>query len=185
MKRAKEKKAKRNGGAAKATKATVATRARIDGKQGKPNDVSWHATFLDVLSKTANVAAACREVGIACSTAYDHREKFEDFRDAWSDSEQLGTEQLAALAMKHALEGTERPIYQGGVLVGKELEFDHRLLMWLLEKRRPVVFGSRQEITVRDEGITTEDFVAKMRKSPALRETVQKLLTEACASGGE
>jgi hypothetical protein len=169
----------------KATNATIATRARVDGKAGRPSDVSWHATFLDVLSKTANVAAACRAAGIACSTAYSHRERFEDFRDAWVDFERMGTEQLVALAMKHALEGTERPIYQGGVLVGTELEFDHRLLICLLEKKRPAEFGSRQEVTVRDEGITTEDFVAKMRKSPALRETVQKLLTEACASGGE
>lgn len=40
-------------------------------------------------------------------------------------------------AHKHAVEGTERPVYQQGALVGTIREFDHRLLEFLLKADNP------------------------------------------------
>ena len=176
---------------AKPTKRSIAARARrakplpegkrprIDGKAGKPNDVSWHPKFLEVLAKTSNVAASCRAVGIRWGTAQEHREKFEDFRLAWHECEQMGVEELHALAVDHALNGTLKPVYQQGDHVGDIREYDHRLLEWLLQRKRPSEFGDKKEIAVKESVVTMDDLQEKLKQSAALRETLGKMLAEA------
>jgi hypothetical protein len=154
---------------------------RIDGRPGKPNDVRWHPAFLEVLAKTSNVAAACRAVKIDWHTAQEHRQKFEDFRLLWHECEQMGVEELHAVAVDHALNGTKKPVFQGGVEVGEILEFDHRLLEWLLQRKRPAEFGDKKEIAVKESVMTLEDLQPKLKASAALRETLGKMLAEAGA----
>jgi hypothetical protein len=47
-------------------------------------------------------------------------------------SEALGN--LEATIYDHAVNGTERPIFQGGVQVGKEIQFDHRTALEILRR---------------------------------------------------
>ena len=63
------------------------------------------------------------------------------FSKLWYASEEAGEDVRRAkrlyLAHKHAVEGTEKPVFQGGVQVGVVREFDHKLLQWLIEADNP------------------------------------------------
>jgi hypothetical protein len=139
---------------AKATKASMTTRARVDGRPGKPNNVNWHPKFLRILEATGNVAEACRKLGIAWSTANEHRRKFPEFNQAWIDREQMACSEIYAVLVSHARDGTQRPVFQGGVQVGSLTEFDHRLAEWILQRKRPSEFGAKQTLELSGKAST-------------------------------
>jgi hypothetical protein len=84
--------------------------------------------FLQVLGEGATVAEACRAAGMSRSTAYDRRDRDEQFRHAWADAVEAGTEALEAEARRRAMEGSDT------------------LMIFLLKARRPEIYRERQEV---------------------------------------
>ena len=131
---------------------------------GKPNDVSWHQAFIQVLLKTANVAQACRIAKVSRKTAYAHKEKFPDFAEAWLEAEETGLDDLYGEAFRRAFHGANKPVYQQGVKVGEICEYDNRLLMWLLERKRPEIFGDKSKVELSGKiDLTDEEIVERGR----------------------
>ena len=62
------------------------------------------------------------------------------------------------IAHKHAIEGTEKPVYQQGSLVGTIREFDHRLLEFLLKADNPAKYrDSAANVNVHNQvGVVVE-----------------------------
>ena len=124
---------------------------------GKPNDITWHEPFLAALGQTANVTAACRSCKVSRNIAYDHKAKFPEFREAWEEAEELALDKLYSVGLDHATNGTERPVFQGGKRVGAVIEYDHGLLQWLLERKRPAQFGAKNKLELSGKITMTEE----------------------------
>jgi len=84
--------------------------------------------FIEALGSGATVSEACDEVGIGRRTAYDHRQRDEQFALRWADAIERGTEELETEAKRRAMDGSDT------------------LLMFLLKARRPETYRERTEI---------------------------------------
>jgi hypothetical protein len=105
--------------------------------------------FLDGLASGLSVAGAAREAGVHRATPYGWREADPEFAQAWDVAREAGTDLLEDEAWRRAYDGTERPVYQQGGLVGKTREHSDLLLIFLLKGRRPEKYrdNSKVELT--------------------------------------
>ena len=99
------------------------------------------ARFLRALERTGCVAIACRAGGFGRTTAYKRRNEDEGFREEWDEALALAADRLEAEARRRAVEGTLRPVYQGGRRVGSVRQYSDRLLELLLRAHRPGFTG--------------------------------------------
>lgn len=74
------------------------------------------------------VAEACKAVGIGRRTAYDERQRNEEFAVAWADVLEESTEDLEQVAVRRAKDGSDT------------------LMIFLLKARRPEVYRERYEV---------------------------------------
>ena len=87
---------------------------------------------------------ACTESGLGLPRlkAWDSWHK--DWLALWLAARATGEEVRKALRLevleKHAVEGTEKPVFWQGVVVGAIREFDHKLGMWLVEADNPAKY---------------------------------------------
>lgn len=98
---------------------------------------NWRAEFLQALAETCCVKAACEAVGIGRSTAYNAKQSDDDFAGEWGEAVEAGIETLELEARRRAKDGVDKPVYQGGVLVGEIRQYSDVLLMFLLKAHKP------------------------------------------------
>lgn len=110
----------------------------------------WRPKFLAALDQTGLVKEACAVAGIHRSTAYEERQRNEDFAIAWHDVEEETTERMEREAIRRAAEGVEKPVFQGGQHVGSIREYSDTLLIFMLKARRPEVY--RDNVHVQHAG---------------------------------
>lgn len=110
----------------------------------------WHSAFLGALSDGASITRAAEVAGVGRRTAFDHRQRDEAFALAWHDAAEAGADRLEDEARRRAAEGTVKPVYQGGKLVGEIREYSDTLLIFLLKGKRPEVF--RDNVKVEHSG---------------------------------
>jgi hypothetical protein len=128
---------------------------------------------------TGNVTAACAQAEVGKTQVYEWRKTDIDFRFEWDEALENAADLLEAEAWRRAVQGTERPIYQGGQLVGTVREYSDSLLMFLLRAGRPHKFRERVELTLKDPlqalaeatGMPEQEVIAAVRDV-----TEQKLL---------
>lgn len=116
-------------------------------------------TFLVELAKCGNVTAASAAAGFSRVSAYRAREKNAQFAKAWDDAVEKAMDALEAEAYRRAFEGTEKPVYQQGRLVGTVQEYSDTLAMFLLNGRRASVFKHRAEVTGLNGGPVTSTVI--------------------------
>lgn len=104
------------------------------------------ATFLSVLSETANVSEACRQAKIYRQWAYEQREKDAEFSRLWDEAVEISTDALEAEARRRALEGVEKPVFYQGQECGRIREFSDTLMVVLLKAHRPEKYKDRQDV---------------------------------------
>lgn len=122
-----------------------------------PRKSEWKPDFLEALRDTANVSRSAKVAGVARSMAYRERKASEWFAKAWDDAIEEGVDYLEEEARRRAFEGTQKPVYQGGVKVGAVREFSDTLMIFLLKGRRREVYGERRVLSGPDGGpIKTE-----------------------------
>lgn len=93
--------------------------------------------FLDGLASGLSVTGAAAACGLHRSLPYRWRDADPEFRAAWALAEKAGTDLLEDEAWRRAFRGTEKPVYQGGVMVGTITEYSDTLTIFLLKGRRP------------------------------------------------
>jgi len=96
------------------------------------------AAFLHALRDLGgNVGRAAKRVRVNRGTFYAHRLEDADFAQAWdkaiADSESI----LEDEALRRAVDGTLKPVYQGGKRVGTVREYSDTLLIFMLKARNP------------------------------------------------
>jgi hypothetical protein len=110
------------------------------------------ALFLNVLASSGNVSAACRAVGVNRQRAYDTRARDDAFRQNWNAALENALDDLEGELRRRALEGTDKPVYFGGKLVGDVKAYNDNLGMFLLKSRRREVFGDSVKVKSDDAG---------------------------------
>lgn len=119
-----------------------------------PSD--WHERFLVSLASYGNVTAAASAAGVSRGFAYESRHDDPAFASDWDAALDIGTSALEDEARRRAFEGVEKPIYQGGSLVGQVQEYSDTLLIFLLKAHRPKYRDTSRNVTV---NITPEQAV--------------------------
>lgn len=145
----------------------AALRSQREKKPPTPSNIKrcieLETAFLEGLASGHSVTTSAWAIGISRITAYDWRNKSEatrqedgsytdDFCVRWDDAIQAGIESLEDEAHRRARDGVEKPVYQGGVMVGTVTEYSDQLMQFLLKGRAPRKFADRQELTGKDGG---------------------------------
>jgi hypothetical protein len=125
------------------------------------------AAFLDALRDGQSVTAACIDAGFGRRTAYEWREADEDFRKAWDEAVDEGTDRMEDEAYRRAVQGTSKPVYQGKELVGHVQEYSDTLMIFMLKARRPEKFKERVSNEHSAEGSLLDLIRASMAKPKA------------------
>ena len=99
--------------------------------------------FLDALAQTCNITRACEISGIGRASIYEWRNENQDFAKGWKSALDMGADMLEDEAVRRAKDGVEKPIYQGGKLVGHVQEYSDTLLIFLLKGARPEKYRDR------------------------------------------
>lgn len=139
----------------------------------------WKPVFLAELAKAPNVAEACRVAGIDRTTAYSHKHEDPDFSDAWDSALELSMDKAEAELYRRAVEGTTRPVYQGGEMVGHLQEYSDTLLIFMLKSRRRATYGERLTVDF-DLTTATEDQLNRIKAG----EDPRRVLTHPAQGGG-
>lgn len=92
------------------------------------------------------MSVACKVAGVPRRTAYDRRESDEQFAAAWDEALEAAADVLEAEAVRRAVQGVEKPVYQGGEMVGTVQEYSDTLLIFLLKGNRPEKFRERHTV---------------------------------------
>lgn len=104
--------------------------------------------FLQALADTGNVEVAAKRVSTAKQTLYWHRKRDAVFARAWQEA--LETAMDAVLepeAVRRAVTGVLKPVYQGGEKVGAVREYSDTLLIFLLKGGKPHKYKDRVDLT--------------------------------------
>jgi hypothetical protein len=104
---------------------------------------SWQTLFIAALRQTGNVSEAAREAGQRRSAVYTQRRNCPVFAADWEDAIEEAADRLELTAVRRALDGTPEARFFGGEMVGSINRYSDRLLMFLLQARRPWQFDSR------------------------------------------
>ncbi len=101
--------------------------------------------FLDALCELPNVTRAARLIGMSRRGLYDIREADKDFAQAWDDAVDEGVDAIEVELHRRAVEGTTKPVFQGGRHIGDIQEYSDTLLMFMLKALRPDKYRERTE----------------------------------------
>ena len=91
---------------------------------------------LRVIAETGSATKAALEAGISRATLYNWITADADFAAAYDDAVEQGTDRLEDEVERRAVQGTKRPVYQAGKLVGHVKEYSDSLILAYLAKRR-------------------------------------------------
>lgn len=107
------------------------------------------AAFCAALAETGIVSRACAAVDITRRTAYNWREDYPDFAQAWDRALQIGISALEDEAHRRAFEGVPEPVFHQGVECGSVRKYSDTLAIFLLKAHRPEKYreNSRMELT--------------------------------------
>ncbi len=108
------------------------------------------ARFLACLAAGWTVTKACEYAPISTHTVRQHRKKDPEFDKLVQDAIEAGTDLIEDEATRRAVDGYDRPIFQGGEEVGVVREYSDSLMAILLKGRRRSKYGDKQEITGAD-----------------------------------
>lgn len=99
--------------------------------------------FLAALAEVGNITQAAEIAGIERKTHYVWMEKDENYAAAFKDAMEQAADRLEQEARRRAVEGVEKPVYQGGKKVGVVREYSDTLLIFLLKGARPEKYKER------------------------------------------
>lgn len=110
-----------------------------------PKKGVWKPAFLVGLRRHANVSRAAKDAGVNRRTAQRERVNSGAFAEAWDDALEEGLDYLEEEARRRAYEGTLKPVYNRGELVGHVREFSDTLTIFLLKGGRPEKYAERSK----------------------------------------
>lgn len=119
-----------------------------------PPQEDWREVFLRALRASPNVSAAAIAAQRNRQYVYTVRKEEPDFKAAWKDAIAQSVDMLEGEMYRRAVEGTLKPVYQNGMLVGSIREYSDTLAIFLAKAHRPKKYRDnyRIEHTGKDGG---------------------------------
>jgi len=103
--------------------------------------------FLLEFAVLGNIKKSADKVGMPRrNTVVRWRESDPEFARRFDEAAEEAADLLEHEAYRRAVEGFERPVYQGGKLVGHERQYSDTLLCRLLEARRPSTWSRKYDV---------------------------------------
>jgi hypothetical protein len=134
--------------------------------------------FLDGLRNSWSISKSARDAGIGAETAYTWRansrgtlnedtgEYTDDFCIRWEQAQRDGIERIEDEAIRRAVEGVEKPVYQQGVIAGSVTEYSDTLMGLVLRGKMPALYNTeRHEHTGKDGGAVEMNMTVSFVKS--------------------
>ncbi len=128
-----------------------------------PKKRDWQTTFLTELAARGSVSGACKAAACSRANAYAERERDATFAARWDEAKREAVELMEDEARRRAVEGVDRPVFQGGVQVGTVREYSDTLLIFLLKAHDPKYRDKQQ---VEHTGGTTQTHIYLPQKQP-------------------
>lgn len=115
--------------------------------------------FLAAYAELGTVLHAAEAAGINRCT---HNAWLADpvYAEAFEEAKEAAAERLEREAIRRAVEGVEKPVYQGGQMVGTIREYSDTLLIFTLKGLRPEKYRERFQVSV----ITEDAIDAEIRR---------------------
>lgn len=98
--------------------------------------------FLDALAEGKSPTYAAEAAGISRASAYEWRNADESFAARWLEAADQGIDKMEDEAHRRAVHGVERPVFQGGIEVGRVQEYSDSLMTLMLKGRRGKVYNT-------------------------------------------
>ncbi len=117
------------------------------------------AAFLAAYGELGNIKQAAKKAGISRDTHYAWLKDDPDYAKTFELAREEAVETLEAEARRRAVEGVNRPVYQGGEQVGTVRDYSDTLLIFLLKGAAP----SKYRDTARVQVEPTEGFAEMLR----------------------
>ena len=95
------------------------------------------ALFLDALAKCGRIDKSAKSIGVYRGTIYDWMRTDGPFANAVDEARTRSLHVLEDEVHRRAVDGVDKPIYQGGVRVGVVREYSDVLLLFLLKANNP------------------------------------------------
>lgn len=111
---------------------------------------------------------ACEETGVSEETIRDRLEASPDFQFSYNWVLSRLKDMVRKEVFRRAVEPTERPVYNRGILVGKILDWDTKHLEWVAERLIPEEFHLPSRIEGGMDGEGTVRF--KLELGPGVKE---------------
>lgn len=111
--------------------------------------------LLEGLADGHSVTTSAWAINVHRSTAFNWRAASEatkrddgtykdDFCVRWEAAIQAGVDRLEDEAVRRAARGYERPVFQGGVMVGTETQYSDSLMALVLKGKRPALYNTER-----------------------------------------
>lgn len=110
--------------------------------RGERTLLTRQGIFLEAFARLGNVSGAARETHILRKSHYDWMQD-PTYAARFREAEKVAADALIQEARRRALEGTDRPVFQGGAQVGSVREYSDPLLMFLMKGAMPNVYRER------------------------------------------
>jgi hypothetical protein len=133
------------------------TKATPKMKAGNFRTEKWKQIFIDELARSGNVLLSSRKAGVRRTSVYQTRKDDPAFADQWDDAIDESVDLLEAVARGRAVNGTDKPVYQGGVQVGTIRQYSDTLLIFLLKAHRPERFRDSYDLAKAVDAITKRE----------------------------
>ena len=105
------------------------------------------AAFLRALVKHPNnIGLAADAAGQSRTYMYALAEKDPEFAQAWEDIDSRAVDAADEELYRRAVQGVDKPVFQGKELVGHIREFSDTLLIFFLKGRKPNVYNPVQKV---------------------------------------
>ena len=101
------------------------------------------ADFLESFEQTANITMSCKAVNVPRRTIYNWLTDDPEFKKNFGLSSSIGLGVLEDEAVRRAVQGVNKPVYQSGRKVGYVQEYSDTLMIFLLKARDPEKYRER------------------------------------------
>jgi hypothetical protein len=131
--------------------------------------------FLNALAGGATVEDAARAAKTTRTTVYQWRAAEPAFAKEWAIAYRIGGDTLEAEAQRRAVEGTLKPVFHQGKVVGHVREYSDTLLIFLLKARNPQKFCDRVRAAAIEREIAAALAANNMQATSTAAEIVARL----------
>ena len=100
------------------------------------------ADFFRLFAASGSVAFAADRTGLSRGVLYRRKRNDPAFAKRWAEAQELGVSKVRDEVFRRAVVGIKRPVFHGGVKVGKVKHYDNRLLWSLLRSHEPETYGN-------------------------------------------